>query len=261
MGAAFAFCYKQFDLRWSRLVTGRIRRPRLRIFTPVPVDQPRTRPPGTSRTSSGEGLGSKPSLGLGPPRGAARRSPRRGPGEDRPRGPRRPDRGGPSRAPRSQSPRPRQAERSPLMSLPLPPLPLIRDAVPADRPTIVEFNRLLAVETEDKVLDLAILDQGVARALAEPDRLPLLGCRDRGPPGRVSSARRPSHANGATGETAGSGGSRASTFTANSAARASSRPCTGTSTTRPWHIQRRRPAALRREPQPSAPSRPTRPWE
>ncbi len=47
----------------------------------------------------------------------------------------------------------------------------IRDAVPADRPTIAEFNRLLAVETEHKVLDPAILDQGVARALAEPDRL------------------------------------------------------------------------------------------
>ena len=48
---------------------------------------------------------------------------------------------------------------------------LIRDAVAADRPVIVEFNRLLAVETEHKVLDPAILDQGVARALAEPDRL------------------------------------------------------------------------------------------
>ncbi len=48
---------------------------------------------------------------------------------------------------------------------------LIRDAVPADRPAIVEFNRLLAVETEHKVLDPAILNQGVARALAEPDRL------------------------------------------------------------------------------------------
>jgi GNAT superfamily N-acetyltransferase len=51
------------------------------------------------------------------------------------------------------------------------PRPLIRDAVAADRPAIVEFNRLLAVETERKVLDPAILDQGVARALAEPDRL------------------------------------------------------------------------------------------
>jgi GNAT superfamily N-acetyltransferase len=51
------------------------------------------------------------------------------------------------------------------------PLPRIRDAVAADRRVIVEFNRLLAVETEGKVLDLAILDQGVARALADPDRL------------------------------------------------------------------------------------------
>jgi GNAT superfamily N-acetyltransferase len=51
------------------------------------------------------------------------------------------------------------------------PRPLIRDAVPADRPAIVEFNRLLAIETEHKLLDPAILDQGVAHALAEPDRL------------------------------------------------------------------------------------------
>ena len=44
------------------------------------------------------------------------------------------------------------------MSMSLPgPLPLIRDAVPADRPAIVEFNRLLAAETEHKVLDPAIL--------------------------------------------------------------------------------------------------------
>lgn len=58
------------------------------------------------------------------------------------------------------------------MSMSMPgPLPLIRDAVPADRPATVEFNRLLAAETEHKVLDPAILDQGVARALAEPDRL------------------------------------------------------------------------------------------
>ncbi len=56
MGAAFAFCYKQFDLRWSRLVSGRIRRPRLRIFTPMPAEQPRSRPPGSSR-SAGEAVG------------------------------------------------------------------------------------------------------------------------------------------------------------------------------------------------------------
>jgi membrane associated rhomboid family serine protease len=62
MGAAFAFCYKQFDLRWSRLVTGKFRRPRLRIFTPVPVDQPRSRVPGTSRPSGGEGPGPRPPI-------------------------------------------------------------------------------------------------------------------------------------------------------------------------------------------------------
>jgi GNAT superfamily N-acetyltransferase len=48
---------------------------------------------------------------------------------------------------------------------------LIRDARDTDRSTIVEFNRRLAIETENKVLDPKILDVGVARALAEPDRL------------------------------------------------------------------------------------------
>jgi GNAT superfamily N-acetyltransferase len=48
---------------------------------------------------------------------------------------------------------------------------LIRDAVLADRPSIVEFNRCLALETERKVLDEAILFSGVSRALADPERL------------------------------------------------------------------------------------------
>jgi GNAT superfamily N-acetyltransferase len=48
---------------------------------------------------------------------------------------------------------------------------IVRPARPSDRPTIVEFNRLLAIETERKVLDPETLDVGVARALAEPDRL------------------------------------------------------------------------------------------
>lgn len=60
MGAAFAFCYKQFDLRWSRLFSARFRRPRLRVVTPMQVDQPRARPSSSSR-SDGGGLGSKPS--------------------------------------------------------------------------------------------------------------------------------------------------------------------------------------------------------
>ncbi len=47
----------------------------------------------------------------------------------------------------------------------------VRPAVPADLPLIVEFNRLLALETESKVLDPSILEAGVACALGDPDRL------------------------------------------------------------------------------------------
>jgi GNAT superfamily N-acetyltransferase len=46
----------------------------------------------------------------------------------------------------------------------------IRRATAADAPTIVEFNRLLAEESESKRLDLATLRAGVAAALADPDR-------------------------------------------------------------------------------------------
>jgi GNAT superfamily N-acetyltransferase len=49
--------------------------------------------------------------------------------------------------------------------------PRIRPAVPADLVTIVEFNSLLASETESKTLDRTILEAGVASALADPDRL------------------------------------------------------------------------------------------
>ncbi len=49
--------------------------------------------------------------------------------------------------------------------------PRIRNATPADRAVIVEFNRRLALETEGKVLDPAILESGVGCALADPDRL------------------------------------------------------------------------------------------
>jgi GNAT superfamily N-acetyltransferase len=48
---------------------------------------------------------------------------------------------------------------------------VIREARSPDRPAIAEFNRLLALETERKVLDPSVLDRGVALALAEPDRL------------------------------------------------------------------------------------------
>jgi ribosomal protein S18 acetylase RimI-like enzyme len=47
----------------------------------------------------------------------------------------------------------------------------IRDAVASDMPAIIEFNRLLALETESKVLDAAVLGRGVAQALADPDRI------------------------------------------------------------------------------------------
>jgi GNAT superfamily N-acetyltransferase len=52
-----------------------------------------------------------------------------------------------------------------------PPRPTIRPAGPGDHAIIVEFNRRLALETESKTLDPAILEAGVAIALADPDRL------------------------------------------------------------------------------------------
>jgi membrane associated rhomboid family serine protease len=58
-GAGFGFLFKQFDLRWSRLVSGRISRPRLRIFTPVPREQTRTRSPNPSWTSASVGSSGK----------------------------------------------------------------------------------------------------------------------------------------------------------------------------------------------------------
>jgi membrane associated rhomboid family serine protease len=59
-GAGFAFIFKQFDLRWSRLITGRVFKPRLRIFSPVPREQTRTRSPSPSWSSSSPGTGGKP---------------------------------------------------------------------------------------------------------------------------------------------------------------------------------------------------------
>lgn len=46
----------------------------------------------------------------------------------------------------------------------------LRQAEPADAPVIVEFNRRLALESEGKSLDLAVLSGGVAAALADPAR-------------------------------------------------------------------------------------------
>jgi GNAT superfamily N-acetyltransferase len=47
---------------------------------------------------------------------------------------------------------------------------LIREAAPGDLQIIAEFNRLLALESESKVLDPEVLSRGVAQALSDPDR-------------------------------------------------------------------------------------------
>jgi GNAT superfamily N-acetyltransferase len=48
---------------------------------------------------------------------------------------------------------------------------LIRQAGPSDLVPIAEFNRLLALESEAKVLDADVLMRGVAHALKDPDRI------------------------------------------------------------------------------------------
>ncbi len=55
---------------------------------------------------------------------------------------------------------------------------IIRDALPSDAATIVEFNRLLAWETEHKRLDLAVLTPGVESALREPKFARYFMCDD-----------------------------------------------------------------------------------
>jgi ribosomal protein S18 acetylase RimI-like enzyme len=46
----------------------------------------------------------------------------------------------------------------------------LRSATAADAPLIVEFNRRLALESEDKTLDVDVLTVGVAAILADPSR-------------------------------------------------------------------------------------------
>lgn len=43
----------------------------------------------------------------------------------------------------------------------------VRDALPTDAPTLVDFNRQMALETEHKHLDEATLSAGVGRVLAD----------------------------------------------------------------------------------------------
>lgn len=47
---------------------------------------------------------------------------------------------------------------------------IIRPANPSDAGVIAEYNRLLALESEDIILDPIVLAAGVAVALADPDR-------------------------------------------------------------------------------------------
>src|SRR5581483_9730934 len=47
---------------------------------------------------------------------------------------------------------------------------VIRAAAPGDAEVITEYNRLMALETEHKALDRAVLERGVRAALADPAR-------------------------------------------------------------------------------------------
>ena len=47
---------------------------------------------------------------------------------------------------------------------------VVRPAVAADATVVVEFNRLLALESEGKALDPALLEPGVQRALADDNK-------------------------------------------------------------------------------------------
>ncbi len=47
---------------------------------------------------------------------------------------------------------------------------IVRTATPADAPTIIEYNRLLAFETENLVLDLSVLKRGVDAILVDANR-------------------------------------------------------------------------------------------
>lgn len=67
-GAGFGYAYRQLDLRWSRLASGRGFRPRLRIFSSVSYDKGPSYPRGSgpSRSSSSIGGGRAPSISVLP---------------------------------------------------------------------------------------------------------------------------------------------------------------------------------------------------
>jgi len=58
--------------------------------------------------------------------------------------------------------------------------PIVRNAVSSDAAAIAEFNRRLALETEKKVLDPAVLFAGVAAVLADPTRGRYFVAEDKG---------------------------------------------------------------------------------
>jgi ribosomal protein S18 acetylase RimI-like enzyme len=59
--------------------------------------------------------------------------------------------------------------------------PTVRRATPADAAIVVEFNRLLALESEGKALDAALLRPGVDAALADQKKALYFVAEDGGP--------------------------------------------------------------------------------
>jgi ribosomal protein S18 acetylase RimI-like enzyme len=56
----------------------------------------------------------------------------------------------------------------------------VRRAIADDAPIVIEFNRLLALESEGKVLDLEVLAAGVAAGLADPEKALYFVAEDEG---------------------------------------------------------------------------------
>jgi membrane associated rhomboid family serine protease len=66
-GAGYAYAFRQFDLRWSKLFSGRTFRPRLRIFSSPEYETGRPRGRSPARTSAGVGgTGRSPAVSVLP---------------------------------------------------------------------------------------------------------------------------------------------------------------------------------------------------
>ncbi|WP_422929539.1 rhomboid family intramembrane serine protease [Singulisphaera sp. PoT] len=59
-GATYGYLYKHFDLRWTRLISGRVGRPKLRVIMPEPREKPSVRQSGPT-WSPDPATASKPS--------------------------------------------------------------------------------------------------------------------------------------------------------------------------------------------------------